>query len=256
VHAASATNRRSFLAGFLGFPWFPFLRKPEKRIAGIRFRIYRRGESARRWIHVHGNEVTARQTMEEHLHTQAGVALGVLNDQRNVRIGNLAIDPNRFFSRVGAEASLRRLNTNAVDAEIKAVLDRLDKDREKFVASFLPPAGGILIALHNNGPTYSVHDETPISDEMALNDPEHPRDFLLTTSKSDFALLRNSPWNVVLQDLAPKDDDGSLSRLCQRIQVRYVNIEAAAGNLNKQRDMLIWTTQHLPALFAKPVIHS
>jgi hypothetical protein len=47
---------------------------------------------------------------------------------------------------------------------------------------------------------------------------------------------------MVLQNLAPKEDDGSLSRLAARRGLRYVNIEAAHGNFQKQSEMLDWLT--------------
>jgi hypothetical protein len=104
----------------------------------------------------------------------------------------------------------------------------------------LPPAGGLLVALHNNGPGYSVKDETAISDIVALNDPFHPDEFMLCTSPADFEKLSKSPYNVLLQQKAPPDDDGSLSRLCAARGIRYVNIEAAHGKGDSQAAMLQW----------------
>ena len=131
------------------------------------------------------------------------------------------------------------LNSRDVDRDVRHILDR---NREKLVRALLPTPGGLLVALHNNSQGYSVLDEVPISDQAALNDSAHPHDFLLCTQPPDFERLARSPYNVVLQNLAPKEDDGSLSRLAARRGLRYINIEAAQGNFQKQSEMLDWLT--------------
>jgi hypothetical protein len=45
---------------------------------------------------------------------------------------------------------------------------------------------------------------------------------------------------VVLQNSAPPDDDGSLSRLAGKQGVRYCNLEVALGKEAIQREMLDW----------------
>jgi hypothetical protein len=85
-----------------------------------------------------------------------------------------------------------------------------------------------------------VQDEIPISDLVALNDREHPDEFMLCTMRFEFEVLAGGPFNVILQHSAPKEDDGSLSRLCASRNVRYVNIEAAHGNRKRQQEMLEW----------------
>ena len=76
--------------------------------------------------------------------------------------------------------------------------------------------------------------------------PGEPNDFMLCTDVNDFALLRQSPFNVVLQNEAKGEDDGSLSRLAASRRIRYVNIEAAMGRDAAQRAMLEWVETHLP----------
>jgi hypothetical protein len=49
-----------------------------------------------------------------------------------------------------------------------------------------------------------------------------------------------------LQNAAPKEDDGSLSRLAARRGARYVNIEVRLGESAAQREMLMWVEQNLP----------
>ena len=79
-------------------------------LAGARFRIVRNGHSKRRYLLIHGNEETARQVLEQHMQTHEGVAYVIESHTRLVTVESLKMDPNRMFSRVGAEANLKQLN--------------------------------------------------------------------------------------------------------------------------------------------------
>src|SRR5260370_14032501 len=121
-------TRRELLLG----SWIPFLSffRRSISIGGQKFRILKRGDDWRHYIWIHGNEQTARQVLVEHMKQVYGRAFLVENDTRNIRIAGGTIDPNRMFSRVGAEKSLRKLNDGWGDGKIKAALDRLDHDRK------------------------------------------------------------------------------------------------------------------------------
>lgn len=246
LNACPQPTRRRFLAalcpGWLPLPW----RRPGAKIAGVAFRVRRRGRSPRRYLWIHGDERTARDVLLKHLERAAGTAFLTPSNERAVRIGGLLLDPNRMFSRAGAEASFRMLNPAGGQEGIRRALDRLDRDREKFLRAILPPPGGRIVALHNNSRGYSVEDEIPISDRVWLPRRSQPHEFFLATSPEDFARLARSPYNAVLQQKAPPDDDGSLSRLAARRGVRYVNIEAALGEYDQQRAMLAWVEANLP----------
>lgn len=238
-------TRREFLAaGLGGFPFF--WRRRTLAIAGMRFGIQRHGRSRRRYLWIHGDERTARDVLLKHLETARGTAFLTTSAARQFTLSGGRIDPNRMFSRQGAAANLKTLNPRWDSAQTVAALDRLDRERERFVRAILPPPGGLLIAVHNNTRGYSVRDEVPISDRVSLADPEHPNDFMLATDAADFERLARSPYNVVLQNAAPKDDDGSLSRLAAKRGARYVNIEAARGQYERQREMLAWVEKNLP----------
>lgn len=239
----SSTRRTWLAASFL--PFWPFQARQQK-LAGIRFDIIRHGRSAHRYFHVHGNETTARELLYQHMKKYKGTGFTVESLERQVPLAGISIDPNRLFSREGAERNLRRVNPDLSEASLQNALIYLERGRRKFLKAILPKEGGLLIALHNNGPGYSVHTEVPISDEVSLADPENPREFMLAVNRADFDILKTSPFNVVLQDKAPPDDDGSLSRLCTVLGVRYVNIEARLGNLEGQRRMLDFIETKLP----------
>ena len=150
----------------------------------------------------------------------------------------LAFDPNRIWSREGAEKNIRTLNPQASSEAAEVVLKMLDKGRPRLIKAILPPSPGLLIALHNNSRGYSVEDEVPISDKVSISDRAYPHEFMLATNTADFEVLSKSPFNVVLQKNAPPEDDGSLSRLAAKQGVRYVNIEAGLGNAVRQALLL------------------
>jgi hypothetical protein len=237
-------TRREAMALALG--WFPFFRKKHVGLEGARFRILRRGKSPRRYLVIHGNEETARAVLTQFMESRDGVAYLAEGHTRNVQVEGLLLDPNRMFSRVGAEASLRRLNRGAEEARVKRALDKLDRGREALVREFTPPKGGLTFALHNNSEGYSVESEVAISDETSLKDRGDPHAFFLCTDPGDFAVLRTSPYNVVLQQKAPPTDDGSLSRLAARRGFRYLNLEVALGQPDRQREMMWWVEWNLP----------
>jgi hypothetical protein len=234
--AAQGVNRRQFLA--LG--WFPFLSPRHISLAGARFRILRNGRSKRRYLRVHGNEETARQVLERHMEWNEGVAYVIESRTRVVPVESLKLDPNRMFSRVGAEANLQLLNPGVPSEQVQRALHVLDRGRESLVRALTPPKGGLTIALHNNSSGYSVTAEVPISDQTSLRQPGNPHAFFLCTDPRDFEVLKTSPYNVVLQQHGPKQDDGSLSRLAAARGFRYVNLEVALGEAERQREMLNW----------------
>ena len=220
-HTASL-DRRQFLA--LGFPFF-FWRRRSVRLLGARFDIVRRGHSTRRYLHIHGNEQTARQTLREHMKTHSGIAYLIAGDRRNVDADGGALDPNRMFSRAGAERSLRSLNPAWSGEQIAAVLDKLDRGRERLVRALLPPGGGLLLAVHNNSEGYSVRDEAPISDACRWR-TNAPHSFLCTQA-------RFRAGGVAIQRGAAEQRAAGRRRIALRLAawrgVRYVNLGAPWG---------------------------
>jgi len=213
------------------------------------FHVRRRGSSGRRYLHIHGNEETAREVLNLHMETHSGIAYLIDNQDRYVSIEGAKIDPNRLFSRVGAEKSLRGQNPRISPDRLEAVLAFLDHHREDLVRHLQPQRGDLLFALHNNR-EYSVTEEIEQSDEVSIPQKDHPREFFLCTDARDFALLKTSPYNVVYQNRKPSEDDGSLSRVAAKRNFRYVNLECAIGQLEAQKERVQWLEDHLPHTFA------
>jgi hypothetical protein len=236
-------NRREFLGSFLGA--LLFWRPRRKKLAGISFRVIRNGHAGRRYLLIHGNEETAREVLTQHLRTAQGTAYLIENKNRNIPFQGGELDPNRMFSRAGAERNLRTLNPNWPDAQVQNGLLALDRHRHEILDAVRPGKGDVLIAVHNNR-DYSVADEATASNRTALNDQGNPHEFCLCTDEDDFELLAKGPYNVVLQNRPAGADDGSLSRYAAGAGFRYANIEAGLGQSEKQRRMLEWLDKTLP----------
>ncbi len=233
-------ERRSFLSG-----WLPFaFHRAEMELAGIRFRVIRHGRSPRRYLMIHGDEDTARDVLTKYMSDHNGVAYIVTGKERTVTIRGLKIDPNRLFSRAGADFSIRGLNPGVDVERLIDVLDYVDGQREKLLRQLMPGKGSRLFALHNNR-DYSVQDELAASNQTSIKQPAQPRNFFLCTNPGDFEILRQSPYNVVLQTEADPDD-GSLSRLAARRGFRYINLECAIGEFDAQMERVRWLDEHLP----------
>ncbi len=236
-------DRRSFLS--LGaFAWFPFHR-PEVTVAQIDFRVMRYGRSNRRYVVIHGDEATAREILSIHMLTHPGIGFSVVNTTREVEINGGKFDPNRIFSRVGAIANLRKENPGWSDGQVNIAADLLDRERSKLVRLLEPPPGGLLIALHNNAHGYNMNEELDLSDQTSTKQPTRPHEFFLCTDPADFEKLAKSPFNVLLQNKKPTEDDGSLSRYAAEQEFRYVNLECTLGAIDAQLERLRWLDDNL-----------
>lgn len=180
------------------------------------------------------------------MRSRSGIAHLVTNSERYVAAGPVRFDPNRIFSPAGALRNVTGLNQERSQGDRLRLLGQLDRDREKLIRRLQPPKGGLLVALHNNSQGYSVNDEVPISDRASLADASNPHEFFLATDAADFEILARSPYNAVLQQKAPVEDDGSLSRQAAARGFRYVNLEVGLGKRERQEEMLGWLERHLP----------
>ncbi len=174
----------------------------------------------------------------------SGIGYMIDNSERNVTMEGAKIDPNRLFSRAGAEKSLHEQNPGIAADRLETVLAFLDHHRDELVRRLEPEKGNLLVALHNNT-DYSVKDEIPQSDDTSIPQPDRPREFFLCTDPKDYDMLKKSPYNVVLQNQKPAEDDGSLSRLAVKRGFRYVNLECGNGELEAQLERLRWLEDHL-----------
>ena len=205
---------------------------------GIKFEVKKNGYSNINYILIHGDEETARMLLNEHIQKYQGRAFFIKSKEREVSIGPTIVDPNRIFSRAGAEKALKKFKTDWKSKELKDLLDHLDNNRNKFLFNLFPSKGGLLIALHNNFRGYNVKDELNKSQSHSIKEDQNPRDFIICTNENDYKKLKSGPYNIVLQSTMKEKNDGSLSWAAIDNGVRYINIETRLGWLSQQRKML------------------
>ncbi|MBT4808445.1 MAG: hypothetical protein HOB42_06255, partial [Candidatus Marinimicrobia bacterium] len=120
------------------------------QIAGIKFKIIQNGDGDRRYIWLHGDEQTARMSLENHMKNNEGRAFLVQGNVREADFFGGIIDPNRIFSVEGAKANIQKYNRKWSRAKKAETLEMINRDRDSFLEKILPQNGGLLIALHNN----------------------------------------------------------------------------------------------------------
>ena len=242
--SAMGTNpsRRDFLLSSV----LAAAREDVLSLCGIEFKRMEEKPGPRRYVRIHGDEETAGQALELHISKHAGTAYSVTGKDRFVRVADGKLDPNRMFSRAGASMSFRRENPWWAEEQLERALNWVDARRPKLESALMPAGGGLLFAVHNNSHGYSVEAEIPISQRTSLPRRESPHEFFLVTAPDDYLKLSTGPYNVVLQNDAKGEDDGSLSRLFARRGLRYVNLEVELGKLDLQLEMMEWLERTLP----------
>ena len=211
----------------------------------IEFEMITNGFANKSYIHIHGDEETARMLLKDHIKTKKGRAFFIKSIDREVLLGPTKVDPNRIFSRSGSEKALKKFKPKWNQNKLDRLLDRLDQARKMFLINIFPSKGGLLIALHNNFRGYNVNMELGNSQLYSIKKDQNPRDFILCTSLEDYKKLENGPYNIVLQNKFNKNNNGSLSWAAMHYGVRYINIESRLGWLSQQRKMLYFVEDML-----------
>ena len=211
----------------------------------IEFEMITNGFANKSYIHIHGDEETARMLLKDHIKTKKGRAFFIKSIDREVPLGPTKVDPNRIFSRSGSEKALKKFKPKWNQNKLDRLLDRLDQARKMFLINIFPSKGGLLIALHNNFRGYNVNMELDNSQLFSIKEDQNPRDFILCTSLEDYKKLENGPYNIVLQNKFNKNNNGSLSWAAMHHGVRYINIESRLGWLSQQRKMLYFVEDML-----------
>ena len=166
----------------------------------IEFELVRNSYSDITYIHLHGDEKTAKMLLSEHITQKSGRAFFIKSNAREVELGPTMVDPNRLFSRYGSMKALRKFKPNWKPEKLNQLLDELDRARKLFLVNIFPSKGGIIVALHNNFRGYNVHSELYKSQSNSIKKGQNPRDFIICTDAKDYQILKNGPYNVVLQN--------------------------------------------------------
>ena len=212
---------------------------------GTDFNVIQNGDTPNRYIWLHGDEQTARMALEHHVNRYGGIAFFIQSKTREIPFESTMIDPNRIFSRKGTYHALRKFKPDWQPGNLKKALDNIDMERDNFLEILMPSKSGVLISVHNNFRGYNVYMEKDKSQKVSIKSDQNPRDFIICTNSNDYESLSDGPFNIVLQNIFPDNDDGSLSWEALRRGVRYLNIETRLGYLTQQKKMLSFVESNL-----------
>jgi hypothetical protein len=194
-------------------------------------------------LNLHDDEITSVEAARNVLQTTGGILVNINNNYERLVSFTLKgktwqFDPNRIFTRNGIITDMVKQNKSCNMAAVKAI-----EGFAKFLLSKIPKTS-TLIALHNNDhQNFSIgsylEDDRHKKDVQAVHASEyHDEDnFFLTTDRKLFQSLRESGYNVILQH-KKASDDGSLSVYFGRRNKSYVNVEAEAGKVKDQEQMI------------------
>ncbi|NNJ72666.1 MAG: hypothetical protein HKP09_05745 [Enterobacterales bacterium] len=202
----------------------------------------------------HENENIVNDYVAEKVKDLGGIfAILRQNGERNIHFKindqTVAIDPNRLFSDRGIKRSLAQLNPD-LDNHSETYTQALKRAQELaalILDTLKTEQAESWIAIHNNTNGYTDdgndgrgtisikrYEKKLASGANYLiqvhNSGKDEDDLFFITEPDDFIKMKDEGWNVVLQNPAvatdPNEDDGSLSVLAEKVNKRYINVEA------------------------------
>lgn len=190
------------------------------------------------FVHVHQSETTALKAARAVVLSEGGSLVtlhhpGGRNIVFHLNNTRYEFDPNRMFTDAGIKKTLEQFGPYSAKAHglVKLLAEQ--------VTAALPN-NQTVIAVHNNQ-EYSLKEYYPgaslehEAEALYVPKPKAYRNFYLVTKKTDYARLKQSKFNSVLQARTP-EDDGSLSVYLN--SKPYVNVEAGYDQLAAQIKML------------------
>lgn len=195
-------------------------------------------------INLHDNENTSVQAAMSVLEETGGTLIRIENkNQRVIRFRlkgiNYGFDPNRMFSRVGIEQTLR--DNRRIS---RAAMDEVEKFAGR-VLQLITDSSYCIIALHNNTEeAYSVRSYLPGSNReldakaVYTDSLQDVDDITFTTDSILYQKMAEYGYNSIWQDNEKAKKDGSLSIYCGERSRRYINIETQHGKVQQYIEML------------------
>ena len=195
-------------------------------------------------INLHANEITSVQAARSVLEETGGTLIKIENKQQRVirfRLKgiNYGFDPNRIFSRVGIEQTLKENSRVSPDA-----VEEVEKFAQR-ILSLIPENTSCIVALHNNTEeAYSVRSYLPGSDRetdakaVYADSLQDVDDIVFTTDSLLYWKMAERGYNSIWQDNENAKRDGSLSIYCGERNRRYINVETQHGKLGQYVEML------------------
>ncbi|HEY9420253.1 MAG TPA: hypothetical protein VIW92_02475 [Thermoanaerobaculia bacterium] len=214
----------------------------------IAFAVHSTDRPQPTFLVLHDDEDTAVEAGLETLQSRGGRLIEVRARGRRLLAFNLGgqtwhFDPNRVFTEVGAEATLRSHSGNGDTPD--DVLAEVRRFADAVLAVYGVDSSPLVITLHNNtegdysAASYMMGGGLARS-AAAVHLPAgaDPDDFFFVTDFRLFDALVLEGFPVVLQDNTQVTDDGSLSVWAGRRGLPYVNVESQHGNRERQVQML------------------
>ncbi len=194
-------------------------------------------------INVHDNEGASVAGASAVLELIGGTLIKIENyRQRVIRFKlkgvSYGFDPNRIYSRIGIEQTLRDNKRSS-----KAAIDEIEKFGKNILA-LIPDTTSCVIALHNNtNEAFSIKsymsggNRQKDAKAVYASDLQDIDDIVLTTDSLLFQKMADSGYNSIWQDNERARKDGSLSIHYGEKSRRYINIETEHGKIEQYREM-------------------
>ncbi len=195
-------------------------------------------------INLHANENTSVTAAISVLEQTGGTLIKIENGRQRVirfRLKGISygFDPNRMYSRIGIEQTLRDNRRTS-----KAAMDEIEKFAN-YILQFVDDSVGCIIALHNNTEeAYSVRSYLPNGNrakdakEVFADSTQDVDDIAFTTDSLLYKKMAAFGFNSIWQDNEKVKKDGSLSVYCGEKNKRYINIETQHGKVDQYIVML------------------
>lgn len=195
-------------------------------------------------INLHANEGSSVQAARSVLESKGGTLIKIENNQQRIirfRLKGVyySFDPNRMFSRIGIQQTLRNNRRTSPQA-----IDEIEKFALRLL-SLIPDTTSCVIALHNNTEgAFSIKSYLPGNDRQSdaravyADSLQDIDDIILTTDSLLYQKMADNGYNSIWQDNDNAKKDGSLSIFYGERKKRYINIETQHGKVSQYIIML------------------
>lgn len=195
-------------------------------------------------LNLHDNETTSVKAARMVLEETGGTLIKIENkNQRVIRFRlngiNYGFDPNRMFSRIGIEQTLRDNRRISRDA-----MNEVEKFAQR-ILQLVPDSSSCIVALHNNTEeAFSVRSYLPGGNrdddakEVYADSLQDVDDIAFTTDSVLYRRMADNGYNSIWQDNEKAKKDGSLSIYYGERNRRYINLETQHGRLEQYVEML------------------
>lgn len=195
------------------------------------------------YFNMHDDENTAVEAVKAIIKKFGGTIIELQNNGKrlinfSLKDERFTFDPNRIFTKVGIEKTLKRNGKYTTVA--KTETNKFAVKLRGFLKNYR-----LIVAVHNNtDENYSIKSyekDGEFGDEakfVNINSDADIDDFFFVTENSFFKFLKEKKQNVALQDNPKASDDGSLSVYCGSRKIPYINVESENGHLWEQTKML------------------